>query len=135
MQIPASSHFTPLDLTAHYNAERTTLDEALRPPSDIVEIHGDTSLLGIPFHFGPATQPNVILLDQTPITIDTGSLHATYVLFVHAVEDRISNYQDNFADYAMDGNELGDHVADYVLEYADGEKAEIPILRRFAIQS
>jgi hypothetical protein len=134
MQIPASSHFMPLDLTAHYNVDRTALAEALRPPSDVLDVHGDTSLLGIPFQFGPASQSNVILLDQTPVTIDTDHLQATYVLFVHAVADRISNYQENLADYAVDGNELGDHVADYVLEYADGEKAEVPILRRFAIQ-
>ena len=33
-----------------------------------------------------------------------------------------------------DGNELGGHVSDYILDYGDGAQAETPILRRFAIQ-
>jgi hypothetical protein len=134
MQIPASAHFTPLNLTAHYNVERTALDESLRTPADTLNSHGDTSLLGIPFQLGLASQPNVILLAEEAVAIPVNQLKATYLLFVHAVADRVTNYQDGFADYSVDGNELGDHVADYTLEYADGEQIAVPILRRFAIQ-
>ena len=35
MQIPASAHFTPIDLASHYNIDRSTLDQPLRTPSDI----------------------------------------------------------------------------------------------------
>lgn len=134
MQIPASPHFTPLDLSSHYNIDRNALDQPLRSPPDVATLHGEASFLGIPFQLGPLDQPNVILLQDTPVTIPTDELRATYLIFVHAVADRVSTYQEGFADYATDGNELGDHVADYTLEYADGERAAIPILRRFAIQ-
>lgn len=134
MQIPASPHFTPIDLTAHYTTTRADLDPALRPPADIAAAHGLAALLGIPFHLGAAGQPNVILLDQHAVTIPLGGQRATYLLFVHAVADRATNYQSGFAEGSVDGNELGDHVADYTLTFADGSQATVPILRRFAIQ-
>jgi hypothetical protein len=134
MQIPASAHFTPLDLTTHYNTNRSELDDALRPPGDIAQLFGDAAFLGIPFQLGPADQPNVILLDQSSVTLEVNGITATYIIFVHAVADRTSNYQTGFADNSVDGNELGDHVADYTLEYNDGERLGVPILRRFAIQ-
>lgn len=134
MQIPASPHFTPIDLATHYNLDRSALDQPLRPPPDIAQRFGETAFLGIPFRLGPANQRNVILLDQNPVTIDVGNVTATYLIFAHAVVDRVSNYQAGFADYSIDGNELGDYVADYALEYADGERHATPILRRFAIQ-
>ncbi len=50
------------------------------------------------------------------------------------VENRSTNYQAGFADHEMDGNELGQTVSTYTIEYADGSRCETPILRRFAIQ-
>ena len=82
----------------------------------------------------PLGQPNVLLLSDAPVQIELGQLYATYLLFLHVVETRTSNYQTGFADDRVDGNELGDLVADYTLEYADGSQASTPILRRFAIQ-
>ena len=134
MQIPASAHFTPLNLATAYNIDRNALDDALRPPPDVAARFGDTSFLGIPFHLGAAHQPNVILLEKDPIVLDAGNLTATYLIFAHAVADRATVYQQGFAEGSIDGNELGDHVADYALEYANGERVALPILRRFAIQ-
>jgi hypothetical protein len=74
------------------------------------------------------------LLDKEPVSIELTNVRATYILFLHTVEDRKTNYQDGFADDTVDGNELGDLVADYTLEYADGNQEITPILRRFAIQ-
>lgn len=134
MQIPASAHFTPLDLSSYFNIDRSALDQPLRSPPDVAQLFGDAAFLGIPFRLGAANQPNVILLEQSQITLDVDGVKATYLIFAHAVADRVSNYQDGFADYSIDGNELGDHVADYTLEYVDGERLVVPILRRFAIQ-
>jgi len=134
MSIPASSHFTPLDLSAVFNADRADLPDALRPPADFAQAFGDRSYHGIPFRLGPAQAPNVVRLDQAPITVPTGDLRAAYLVFLHAVEDRVTVYQPGFADTWVDGNELGDHVADYTLAYADGATATVPIQRRFAIQ-
>ncbi|MCP9487091.1 MAG: CehA/McbA family metallohydrolase [Gaiellaceae bacterium MAG52_C11] len=134
MRIPPSGHFAPVNLAGHYNADRSTLPKALRTPADLTDLHGESAFAGIPFQLGRAKQPNVILLGDTPITIAVDSLRATYLVFVHVVPDRVTDYQPGFADYRVDGNELGDHAADYSLVYADGDQTTARILRRFAIQ-
>ncbi|MEZ4663641.1 MAG: CehA/McbA family metallohydrolase [Caldilineaceae bacterium] len=76
----------------------------------------------------------MILLEDAPVTLPLGNQLATYVLFLHVVEDRVSTYQEGFADFAVDGNELGDLVSEYAIEYADDTQHSTPIHRRFAIQ-
>ena len=73
--------------------------------------------------------------------IDVDPFHATYLVFLHAVEDRPVPEPAGFAPMGPaplagrnDGNELGRRVSDYILDYGDGAQAETPILRRFAIQ-
>jgi hypothetical protein len=134
MNIPPSPYFKPLSLTDVFNVDSRTLSGSLQAPANAALVHGKQSYHGIPFALGAANESNAILLDKGPVTIDVDNLQATYVLFLHVVEDRITNYLDDFADDAMDGNELGQLVADYTLEYADGSVATTPILRRFAIQ-
>ncbi|MEZ4831866.1 MAG: CehA/McbA family metallohydrolase [Caldilineaceae bacterium] len=92
------------------------------------------SLIGMPFDLGSPDAANVLLVDQNDVVLDLGSRHASYLIFLHAVEDRITNYADGLADFAADGNLIGQPVADYVLEYEDGESVATPIRRRFAIQ-
>jgi hypothetical protein len=134
MNIPPSPHFTPLSLADVFNCDRQTLSGDLRPPADANLISGTQTYLGMPFACGGANEPNVILLDKAPVTVDLGGRTATYLLFLHIVEDRVTNYLPGFADFAVDGNELGQLVSDYTLEYADGNTTSTPILRRFAIQ-
>lgn len=134
MHIPASPHFSPVNLDAVYTHTRASLPASLRTPASLAQTFGDASFLGIPFQLGHMDRANVILLDEGPIEIPLGGVNATYVLFLHVAANRVSNYQTGFADFAVDGNELGDHVATYTLVYADGEQVETPILRRFAIQ-
>ena len=134
MQIPPSSYFTPLPLTGVFNANRQTVADALKPPVNASQLAGLQSLRGIPFILGTPGEQDVILLDKTPIEVAVDDRQATYVLFVHTVEDRKTTYQAGFADDTVDGNELGDLVADYTLEYTDGSTAVTPIQRRFAIQ-
>lgn len=134
MKIPPSPHFTPLSLTEAFNIDHQTLSGMLQAPEDQTFVSGPQVYLGIPFACGGANEANVILLDKEPVTINVGDQKATYLLFLHIVEDRTTNYLDGLADYAVDGNELGHLVSDYTLEYADGSKVTTPILRRFAIQ-
>ncbi|MEZ4868695.1 MAG: CehA/McbA family metallohydrolase [Caldilineaceae bacterium] len=137
MQPPVSPYFTPISLQQAANVDLQTLAENLRPPKDLGDLTGRRAFSGIPFHLGAPGEPNVILLDKqtTPeVHIDLEDCRATYVIFLHMVEDRVTNYWDGLADFAIDGNELGDLVADYVLEYADGAVESTAILRRFAIQ-
>lgn len=134
MTTPTSPHFTTIPLTDAYNAEHHTLTGALAAPAGIGELTGARTFCGIPFALGGPSEQNVILLDDNAVAIDLNGRQATYLLFLHVVEDRISNYQPDLADFAVDGNELGDLVADYTLEYVDGSVEIAPILRRFSIQ-
>ncbi|MEZ4726374.1 MAG: hypothetical protein R3E79_04490 [Caldilineaceae bacterium] len=139
MKTPVSPHFTPIPLTGAFTTDHQTLTDGLRAPRDLGELTGQQSFGGIPFVLGQPGEKNVILLDEQAVRIDldkgtTGAITATYVIFLHAVEDRVTNYLDGLADFSVDGNELGDLVADYTLEYADGTVETAAILRRFAIQ-
>ena len=131
---PVSPHFTTVDLSKFFNARRTELPEPMRVPTPLAERTGATAFNGIPFMLGEAEGPAVILLDAEPVTVDLSGAHATYIVFLHAVADRATNYLDGFADDALDGNELGEHVSSYIFEYEDSARHETAILRRFAIQ-
>ena len=140
MRIPASQVFTTIPLAGSFNRDRAQLDEALRLRED--DAFGDQIYRGIPFALGTAGQNNVILLDAEAARIPVGELRATYLVFAHIVEDRPLQLTPDLADYDgvqhrngdLPGNDLGDLVAEYELEYADGSHATAPIRRRFAIQ-
>lgn len=134
MKAPSSPHFDTVDLSAAYNRRRDGLAAELAPPSRFLGAHGAQVIRGIPFEFGAGGEDDVAVLDDGPVTIDLGGRSATYVVFVHAVEDRPSRYQDGLADFEVDGLDLGDHVSDYVIRYADGTESATPVLRRFGIQ-
>ena len=133
MHIPPSEHFTPIPLDPFFNVDRAELEEALQI-TRAAAWAGTQSFQGIPFSMGNPGRPNVLLLDQKAISIEVDGIQASYVLFLHAAENRITNYSEELANFAADGNELGQAVSDYTLEFAGGSRATIPILRRFAIQ-
>ena len=134
MKIPPSPHFIPLSLQNVFNTDRQRLSGPLQPLADTAVTYGSQSFQGLPFELGQPNQPNVILLDQAEVRIEVNNIQATYLVFLHAVEDRVTDYLPGLADFALDGNELGQLVSDYGLEYSDGAVATTPILRRFAIQ-
>lgn len=129
-----SQEFSTVALGAVYNARRKDLPEALRPPPRFAACSGVQAIRGMPFAFGEADGANVVLLDGDDLSVELGDALATYVLFVHAVEDIATNYLDGLADGQVDGCELGQLVSEYELEYGDGSVARVPIVRRFAIQ-
>jgi len=134
MKIPASPHFTPLNLGGAFNIDWQVLSGTLLPPADKRLITGERAFRGIPFALGNEGQANAILLDKEEVRIDLAGQSASYIIFLHIVEDRVTNYLDNFADMIVDGNELGNHVANYQIQYSDGSSESTAILRRFAIQ-
>ena len=99
MRIPPSPHFTPISLQGVFNADRATLGDGLgrndgwAPDWSFTEAFGERVFHGIPFALGQPEQPNVILLtsgaDAAPVRIDLGGPRASYILFLHAVEDRV----------------------------------------------
>jgi hypothetical protein len=147
MRIPPSPHFTPIELGGAFNADRAQLTGGLAPRSDGVadwSLSGafdEQTFRGISFQLGQSGQPNVILLDGGEVRVEFAPLRASYLLFLHAVEDLPRAIPADFGEIgslpgagANDGNALGGHVSDYVLVYDDGTEAETPIRRRFAIQ-
>lgn len=150
MRVPPSPHFAPVSLAGAFNADRAALDGGLALASGAPgpdwsgdEAFGTAVYRGIPFALGQPGRPNVVLLapGAPEVRIETGPLRASYLVFLHAVEDRgpeepaglgplgpIPGAGDNV------GNRLGDRVSTYALAYADGTLAETPVLRRFAIQ-
>lgn len=134
MIIPPSGHFTSVALDKYFNVNHEQLEGFFGEGDQLDHFLGNQSILGLPFELGEAKENNGILLDNDAVEVDLGGVTATYVMVLHVVEDRNTNYLDGFADYAKDGNELGDHVSDYALEYEGGDVHTAPILRRFAIQ-
>ena len=140
MPAPPSDLFTPLPLDKAYNCDRATLGESLKLRED--GAYGDCAYRGIPFAFGAPNEANAILLDNDEVSIAAGDRQATYIVFVHIVEDRALTLTPDLKDFqgpqhhegATPGNDLGDLVAEYQLHYADGSSASVPIRRRFAIQ-
>ncbi len=94
MKSPASALFSPLALTQIFNVDQQTLPDSLKPPIEPATITGQQVFQGIPFALGEPHQPNVILLDKTAVVLTVEDLSATYILFLHTVEDRKTNYQD-----------------------------------------
>lgn len=149
MSVLASPHFTPLPLDVYFNADRAQLDVGLRSRANGVadwsatEGFGDQVFHGIPFALGRPNRKNVILLGQdgAAVQVEIAPQNATYLVFLHAVEDRASETLEGFGDIGPvppggrnEGNTLGSRVSDYGIVYDDGGTVETPILRRFAIQ-
>src|SRR5215213_12009410 len=97
MRIPPSPHFTPLSLAPAFNADRASLDGGLQPRTgdapdwSLSQAFGDHIFHGIPFMLGEPDRPNVILLSANAtegVRIDVEPTHSTYLVFLHAVEDR-----------------------------------------------
>ncbi len=136
----ASNLFYPLPLDEVFNCERGRLDEGLRLRTEA--LYGRRSFRGIPFALGAADEKNAILLDDNAVSIPAEGMRASYILFAHIVEMRMSHLPDDligsrgrlYAQAGAPGNELGDLVAEYQLHYDDGTEAALPIRRRFAIQ-
>jgi hypothetical protein len=98
MRIPPSPHFTPLSLASAFNADREALDGGLQPRTEsapdwsLSETFGEQAFHGIPFALGEPHRLNVVLLAEggkvDDVRIDVDPFQATYLIFLHAVEDR-----------------------------------------------
>ncbi len=136
MTLPASPHFTPVDLSGTYNFARQDLEDGLRPSEYTDPGYGAQVYWGIPFDLGAANLPtaDVLLLREREVQLDLHGLEARYVIFLHCVEDIPTPYWPGMANWAIDGNWVGTHVSRYTFLYADGSEESVPIRRRFAIQ-
>ena len=117
----------------------------MQPDWSLSQAFGERSFHGIPFTLGEPDRPNVILLSEgaRPGTCGSTLIRSTRRISSSCTPSRTGRCpsRPDFAPMGPaplagrnDGNELGRRVSDYILDYGDGEQAETPILRRFAIQ-
>lgn len=145
MKTPSSPHFAPVHLQRYFNASRLELDEGFGSrPGDtgwIDSLRGPQTYRGIPFLFGAKAGADVLALRPggLPAVIALPPTLASYVLFVQVVADRPPVSPQGFGEIGpatlpVEGNSLGDRVSTYVLRYVDSSEADVPVLRRFAVQ-
>ena len=134
MKIPGSDHFAPVDLEPYFNEDRSKLDDPLRLRDTTRRYFGEQVFRGIPFQLGRANRPNVVLLGEEELSIQLPGIRASYLLFLHSVENAKPNTFEGYGEVDPEGNEMGSLVSEYELEYEDSARITTPILRRFAIQ-
>ena len=103
MPTPPSDRFQALSLAGAFNAERAALPDSLASPPALERAFGAQAFRGMPFLLGSPGAANVLLVADAPVTVATGGLTARYLIFVHYVADRPSNYLPGFADSDCDG--------------------------------
>src|SRR5689334_21655975 len=100
-KIPASPHFTAVDLSPQFNVDRDSLPETLRVRNKADWAWGPQSLRGMPFSLGQPGAVNVICLDHAEVAVPLAGVTASYLVFLHAVEDQRS---PETPPWANDGN-------------------------------
>jgi len=132
-----SSKFTPLDLSAYFNADRSPKGWHPFVGPRLLQLPvGDQVFWGVPFQLGPAEGSSWIVVDKatgaTTIEVDDS---ASYILFAHLCDvSHDVKGKENPVDYVPgEVVRLGEHVADYVLDYSDGEGSSQSIRRRFEV--
>jgi hypothetical protein len=129
------SKFTTLNLTSYFDAGRD-------PNGWHSEIGGELKALpagrqtfwGIPFDLGPAEGNCWLVLEHTGAIIRLSGT-ASYLVLAHFCdESHDPEGQAQPADYKVgEVTRPGEHLADYVLVYADGSEHRQPIRRRFEV--
>jgi len=84
---------------------------------------------GIPFEVG-----DMIVLSDRPVTVELEPLTAQWFVFLHTSDLRRQEPGKGGLIAACKGlGALGEHAADYIIRYADGTEARLPIRRRHQI--
>ena len=126
---PASSLFSPLRLKG--NAAFTELgrkrrySQALRDGLEFAH-HGKCVAWGVPFDIG-----RPVVIHDAPVQIAVQPCKARWLVFLHTSDVRTDRTGEP-ASLHGEGR-LGEHAADYVLVYEDGEEVRTPIRRRHQV--
>ena len=127
---------TPLDLSTHLNGGET----AAWHPGIVEQLKtlpgGQQTFWGIPFALGAQGEQarRWLLLDREPHTIEIAA-QARYLVVAHFCNSsRDPADPSQAADVSVGQIQRpGEHLADYVLVYADGSEHRQPIRRRFEV--
>jgi hypothetical protein len=134
--------FTPVDLSSAYtHSRRDPAPWEAKTALAIVSLPGGQQRFwGVPFSLGgsEASAPGLVVVGADGSTSSTRLLldgSATYLMFAHFCDARArTTVAGQTADYPTPVvTAPGEHLADYVLEYADGSEHRVAIRRRFEV--
>ncbi|MCL4217143.1 MAG: CehA/McbA family metallohydrolase [Candidatus Hydrogenedentes bacterium] len=118
--VPLEGNTTFKKLASNKKFSQTLQDHAGEAPT------GECVCFGLPF-----TVQKPLLLAEEPVTIELGKLEARWLVFMHTADEAPLDWnKDGFVSPTRGWGRLNEHVADYVLVYADGTEARESILRR-----
>ncbi len=128
---PATGQFTPIPLKGNVDFDGLAgagLSEELKRSLPHAP-RGETISWGIPFRIG-----RPVLLIGEAVTEKTPGLKAEWLVFIHTTDIEPLEWDEHGFIHPMKGEgRLGEHVADYVIVYADGSEAREQIRRRHQI--
>ena len=125
---PSSPLFAPLKLNGNVALEKLAglgVSEQMARAVQHAPSGGCVSW-GIPFNVG-----KVVLVKDRPVRVKLKPVRAPWLVFLHTSDTRPLEFNNHGLISPMRGaGQLGEHAADYVLEYADGSEARAAIIRR-----
>jgi len=128
---PASPLFEPIPFegTASFKAlANAEVSPTLRASAGQAP-RGACTGWGIPFQ---VKKP--VLAKDDPISVELGRVKARWLVFLHTSdEDPLERNADGFVSPTPGHGRLGEHLADYVIRYADGSELRQEIRRRHQI--
>ncbi|HET6443560.1 MAG TPA: CehA/McbA family metallohydrolase [candidate division Zixibacteria bacterium] len=128
---PSSEVFSALTFQGNFALEdlgTLTLTNEMADALDRAP-RGETVSWGIPLHID-----NVIAISDEPVTVHFVPTLAKWFVFAHTSDLRPPVSDSNGFISPMRGQgQLGEHAADYVLLYHDGEEERVKIRRRYQI--
>ncbi len=90
---------------------------------------GPCTSWGIPFEI-----KRPLLVKEGPVSVDLGPVKAEWLVFLHASDSEPLPWnRDGFVSATPGYGRLGEHLADYVIHYADGSEVRQAIRRRHQI--
>jgi hypothetical protein len=90
---------------------------------------GRCALWGLPFRVG-----RPVLLRDRAVRVSTKGLKAQWLVFMHTSDMRPSEWNaDGFIPSSKGYGKLGEHAADYVIVYENGDEARVPVRRRHEV--
>lgn len=128
---PVTSRFTALkvqgnasfDSFSSFGVSKRMVEAVKFAPS------GACTAWGLPFEIG-----DVILLDEKEFSFELDDFTAQWLVFMHTSDLRqIETSPGEFISPMRGEGNLGEHVANYLVRFADGSEERIPIRRRYQL--
>ena len=134
-----SPYFTPIQLTGrNMSPDEMTSDFCSQDALAVKDglLCGSKTLWGIPFELGPDSGHRLFYAGGGRMTLEFTPVSANYLVFVHTADmPKPVPGEDGIVRRFRGEQPLGEKVCDYVIRYAGGEEAIIPIRCRLEINN